>query len=49
MNRSPSAVADVAAIAAGMALFAIMRPGRQCGASAAEAATQSKLAPSKSA
>ena len=46
MNRSPSTVADVAAIAAGLALLAVIAPWPASGASAAEAATQPKRAPS---
>jgi cytochrome c5 len=44
MNRSPSTVAGVAAIAAGLALLAVIAPWPASGV--AEAATQPKRAPS---
>ena len=43
---SPSTVACVAAIAAGLALLAVIAPWPASGAAAAEAATQPKRAPS---
>lgn len=46
MHRSSSAVAYVAAIAAGVALFAIGPPGRQGGVSPVAAAAQSTSGPS---
>jgi cytochrome c5 len=46
MNRSPSTVAGVAAIAAGLALLAVIAPWPASGAAAADAATQPKRAPS---